>query len=254
MNANVNINVTTSRVAATHAAVLRALPLFSQLPVDVVAQVAGGVREVGLPRGDVLFHRGDPCQGFHCVVAGQVKLAVTSEGGAEKVVEIIGPGETFGEAVMFTQRPYPVTATALTATRLILIPTERIDAVLAADPSFARQMLAGMAIRLHTLLADVEATALKTSVQRVAAFLLAEAGGDTGGDRGGDTGGDGGRLVVLKTSKVVLASRLSLTPETLSRVLRDLSEEGLIRVVGRRIEVRDDEGLAARAGVPAPPG
>ena len=223
--------------------VLSALPLFSQLPPDVVTQVAHGVREIAVPRSDVLFHRGEACRGFHCVVSGQVKLSVTSESGTEKIVEIIGAGETFGEAVMFVGRPYPVTATALTSSRLLLIPTERIDAVLAQDPSFARQMLAGMSIRLHTLLADVEATALKSSTQRVAAFLLGEA---TAG------GGSGqGAVVVLRTSKGVLASKLSLTAETLSRALRELASSGVVRLDGRRIHVQDATGLAARGGVPA---
>lgn len=92
-------------------------------------------------------------------------------------------------------------------------------------------------MRLHALLADVEATALKTSSQRVAAFLLA-----------GSSEGD----VVLQTSKGVLASKLSLTPETLSRVLRDLSDAGVIRVKGRRIHICDVAGLADRGGVALP--
>ena len=93
--------------------VLGRLPLFSQLPGEQLDLVGGATRVRRLGAGEVLFHAGEECTAFFCVVAGQLKLTLSTSGGDEKVLEIISAGETFGEAVMFAGRPYPVTATAL---------------------------------------------------------------------------------------------------------------------------------------------
>jgi CRP-like cAMP-binding protein len=88
-------------------------PLFRGLSPEELARIAAGTTQVPADRGDVLFRRGDACNGFHLVVFGQVKLALGTPSGAEKVIEILGAGRTFGEAVMFAGKPYMVTATAL---------------------------------------------------------------------------------------------------------------------------------------------
>ncbi len=88
-------------------------PIFRDLSEEELARIAAGTTELRAERGRLLFQRGDPCVGFHIVVFGQVKLSVGTAAGAEKVVEIIGPAMTFGEALMFTDRPYVVSATTL---------------------------------------------------------------------------------------------------------------------------------------------
>lgn len=219
--------------------VLARLPLFSQVSGDLLDVLAAAAQPVALGRGQVLFRRGDECTGFFVVLGGQVKLAVTSADGAEKVLEIIGAGETFAEGVMFGDRPYPVTATALVATDLLAVPRRAVLDLIDAEPTFARRMLAGMAIRLHTMVADVSAMALHSGTQRVIAFLLSEAAPDDAAVRSG-----GPARVRLPAGKAVLASRLSLTPETFSRVLRSLSEQGLVAVDGRDVLVSDVRRLA----------
>jgi CRP-like cAMP-binding protein len=221
---------------------LARLPLFSQLSPGQLDLVATGTRRVRLERGEVLFHAGDDCTAFFCVVTGQVKLTLSSPDGAEKVLEIIGAGETFGEAVMFAGRPYPVTATGLLPTVLLTVPAAVVLELVAADPMFARGMLAGMAVRLHTMINDVEALTLRTSTQRVAGLLLGLAG-----DRPGP-----GADLVLPAGKAVLASRLGLTAETFSRTLRDLTVAGVVAVQGRRLTLLDIHGLAIAAGAEQP--
>jgi CRP-like cAMP-binding protein len=186
----------------------------------------------------VLFHAGEPCTAFFVVVSGQIKLTLTTPDGGEKVLEIISAGETFGEAVMFAGRPYPVSAVGLLPTSLLSVPASVVLDLVAADPMFARRMLAGMAVRLHTMINDVEAISLRSGAQRVAGFLLGLAG-----EHPRD-----GVEVVLPAGKAVLASRLSLTPETFSRTLRELSGADLIAVEGRRISLRDIRSLASAAG------
>jgi CRP-like cAMP-binding protein len=178
--------------------------------------------------GESLFHRGAPCHGFYGMVAGMIQLSVSNEEGVEKVVEIVGPGETLGEAVMF--------AVSLVATKVLFVPIDAVDRLLETDQGFARALLASMALRLHTMVADIEMYTLRSATQRFVSFLIREFGGRPGAREA--------QSVMLRSTKRVLASRLGLAPETLSRVMRDLADRGVIRVEGRRIVVPDTRLLA----------
>ena len=207
--------------------------MFSQLDAGQIDRLAQQCRYRLIDKGEVLFQRGDPPHGFYHVVAGQVKLALSSRDGGEKVVEIIGPGHSFGEAVMFLDRPYPVFAQALMPSELLQVDQAAVFALLEDDPSFARAMLAGMAIRLHTMVRDVESYSMRTATQRVAGYLLEEL-----------DAAPGEHELRLPASKQVIASRLNLTPETFSRTLHLLVEQGYITMNGRDIAVLDRDGLA----------
>lgn len=215
-------------------ALLGRLPLFSALSPEQLAPLAAAARERRLARGEMLFQKGDPSKGFFIVVSGQIKLAFPSAQGNEKVVEIIGPQQSFGEAVMFMNRPFPVFAEAIVDTQLLHIAKDAVFRLLDADASFARHMLAGLSMRLHSLLADVEAYSLRSSAQRVIGYLLQHGPDDAQGSN---------TEITLPTAKQIIASRLNLTPETLSRILHDLAEAGLIEVHGRQIRINDVERL-----------
>lgn len=214
---------------------LARLPLFNSLTTEEIARLARSSRETQVGKGEILFHKGDPCTGFHVVLDGQIKLAFTSAQGNEKVVEIIRPGQSFGEAVMFMDKPYVVFAQALTDSHLLHIAKTAFDAELANDPRLARKMLAGMAMRLHQLINDVESYTLHSGTQRVIGYLLRELPDDPSDQPPVS--------VCLPISKGVLASRLNLTQEHFSRILRDLSEQGLLRVEGRKIHIPDTTRL-----------
>jgi len=218
---------------------LRQISFFSELSADDIDRVARYTRERTLEKGEVLFQRGDPVHGFFFVVSGQVKLAVSSAQGNEKVVEIISPMHSFGEAVMFLNRPYPVFAEGLVATRLLHIGQAVVSDLIDQDSSFARKLLAGMAIRLHSMIQDVEIYSLRSSTQRVIGYLLQQVEQD---------GATGAQDIQLPTSKQVIASRLNLTPETLSRIFHDLVNAGLITVHGKHIALHDPVGLAHYQG------
>lgn len=209
--------------------ILSRLPLFQELSLEQIAVVAGGTRERRLARGEMLFQKGDLPRGFFVVLAGQVKLAFPSAQGNEKVVEILGPRQSFGEAVMFMDRPYPLFAEALVDSLLLHIGHDTVFDLLGSDLTFARKLLAGMSSRLHGLVQDVESYSLRSLTQRVIGYLL---------QNSPEEGvGSAEVQVRLPTSKQVIASRLNLTPETLSRVFHDLSERGLIRVSGKEITI-----------------
>lgn len=211
---------------------LRRIPLFSELSEADIQLVARYTRERQVARGEVLFQRGDLPHGFYFVVSGQVKLAFSSSQGTEKVVEIIGPMQSFGEAVMFMNHPYPVFAEALSETVLVHVGQAVVSELIDQDSTFARKLLAGMAIRLHGLIQDVETYSLRSSTQRVIGSLLQVADNDAPCE------------IALPTSKQVIASRLNLTPETLSRIFHDLSDAGLITVQGKRVSLHDPVRLS----------
>lgn len=213
-------------------ALLRRIPLFSELSDADLERVQRFARERRLARGEVLFQRGDLPHGFYFLVDGQVKLAFSSSQGTEKVVEILGPMQSFGEAVMFMNRPYPVFAEALTESMLLHIGQAVVTELIEQDSKFALKLLAGMSVRMHGLVNDVETYSLRSSVQRVIGYLLQQADGDKP------------CTFALPTSKQVIASRLNLTPETLSRIFHELSDAGLITVQGKHIAMHDPARLA----------
>ena len=212
-------------------ALLAHVPLFNGLEKDEIARIARGTREVNAQRGDILFHKGDVATGFHLIVYGQVKLAFTSPQGGEKVVDIIGQGQSFGEAVMFMEKPYMVYAQTLADSQLLHISKAAILDEIEKDPRLGRKMIASLSIRLHHLITDVESYSLHSGRSRIIGYLLREHC-----DAGAIT-------VTLPTNKGVIASRLNLTQEHFSRILHELSENGLIAVKGRKISIPDVKKL-----------
>jgi len=213
---------------------LRNLPLFRDLSAGEVDRIAASTSQVRVPAGSILFRKGDSCAGFYVVVYGQVKLAFGASDGSEKVVEILGPGQSFGEAVMFLDKPYAVFAETLTDSLLVHVGRAVILQELERSPDFARRMLGGLAHRLHRIVGDLEGYSLKSGTQRVIGYLLRDvAGGQTGCTA----------EVTLPATKSVIASRLSITREHFSRILHELSDAGLIKVSGRNIRFLDIECL-----------
>jgi len=218
---------------------LRNVPLFRELTPEELDRIAAGTAQVRAVAGTILFRRGEPCSGFHVIAYGQVKLAFSTADGTEKVLEILGPGSSFGEAVMFLDKPYVVLAEALADSLLLAIGKHAVFAELERNPKFARKMLAGLAQRLHRLVHDLEAHTLRSGTQRVIGYLLRDLPGETAGES---------VAVELATSKGVLASRLNITREHFSRILHELSTGGLIEVHGRTIRILDLTRLRAFQG------
>ena len=207
------------------------LPLFSEFEPAELEQISSQTRQIHAPRGEVIFHRGEECNGFHLVVFGRIKLAFTSPNGSEKVVEIIGPKHSFGEALMFMNKPYIVSAQALEDSLLLHVSKSAIFEELERNPKFAQKMLAGLSRRLHSLISDVEAYSFNSGTQRVIGYLM----------KGGSP--DNENKVVLQAGKAIVASRLNLTPEHFSRILHDLTDKGMIAVKGRDITILDAEKM-----------
>ena len=217
-------------------AFLANLPMFSEMGPAELDRIAAATVPLYFDKGQSIVQCGDPCTGFHLVVYGQVKLAFTSPQGVEKVVEIIRPGQSFGEALMFLDKAYVVFAQALSDSLLLHVAKQAVFEELGPNP-FGRRMIAGLARRLHGLVRDVEAYTLRSGEERFIGYLLAELPEDAA---------DGTADVNLTPGKSVLASRLNMTPEHFSRILHELAAEGLIEVNGRSIRVPDVGRLRRR--------
>lgn len=224
----------------THATIetlLAGTPLFGNLAPEELKSFARGSREFSAEKGEILFHRGDSCHGFHLIIRGQVKIGFVSPQGNEKVIEILGAGQTFGEALMFMDKPYMVFAQALADSHFVHIAKTTVFEELESHPAFARKMIASLSMRLHHLVADVESYALHSGKQRVIGYLLRELT---------DCAQTQDQLVVtLPASKGTIASRLNLTQEHFSRILHELSESGLIRVERRQIHIPSVKKLSS---------
>jgi len=220
--------------------ILGKLPLFRHTPPARLAELARQARTEHVQRGAVIARRGDRPRGLTAVAYGLVKLSL--RGDTEKVLRLVGPGETFSEAVLFLDKPIPVDAVALADTLLVVVRAAPLLALIDADRLFARGMLASLSQRIHELVMDFEATTQHGARERLAAYLDSLA--PPAVER---------PCVQLPASKTVVAARLGVTKETLSRLLRQLGEEGLIAMAKRDITLRDRAALAAaaRGGRPA---
>jgi CRP/FNR family transcriptional regulator, dissimilatory nitrate respiration regulator len=217
---------------------LRNLPLFRELDLSQLDAIGAATTEQRVAVGAALFRRGDPCDGMYLIVLGRVKLALLAPAGAEKVVEILGPGQSFGEAVLFTGEPHKLYAEAIADSLLLHIRKKAVLDAVERNPEFARRMLGELSQRLCQRVADIEAYTLKSATERVTAYLLAAL--DDRASPGQSAN------VQLAASKSVLASRLNITREHFSRILHELSQAGLIQVSGRNIQVFDPAALRER--------
>ena len=130
-------------------AFLANLPMFSEMSREELDRVAAATVPLYAEKGQAVFQCGDACTGFHVLVYGQVKLGFTSPQGIEKVVEIIRPGQSFGEALMFLDKPYIVFAQAISDAMLLHVARHAVLDELSRDPGFARRMLSGLSRRLQ---------------------------------------------------------------------------------------------------------
>lgn len=215
------------------------LPGFSGFGAAKLGRLAAGTTEIEAPRGTVLCRRGDPCTGFHVVVFGQVKMSLQTDRGDEKVVEIMVPGMSFGEAALFLDKPHIVTAEALSDSKLLHLSRDVVLRELQQDSQFSHWLIMRLSERLYHQTHELENYFLRTGTERVVEYLLR-----------GRSAGDGANAMslVLPTKKGVIASRLNLTHEHFSRILHDLAEAGLIEVHGREIRIADVERLGTRMG------
>jgi CRP-like cAMP-binding protein len=210
--------------------------LFRALSDEQMEQLCAATTVKSLDQGEHLFEAGSRADEFYLLTSGQIKLYRLSPAGQEKVIEIIRPGQTFAEALMFLDIPtYPVNAQALANVELYAIKNRVFLDILRGSVDICFQVMAAMSVRLKHHLNEIDALTLQNATLRVVNYLgHLIPSGDTDAAE-----------ITLPAAKNIIASRLSITPETLSRILHTLSSRGLISVEGLHIKVHDVDGLRA---------
>ncbi len=203
--------------------------LFAGLAELNFDELVGQMAEEQLGKGEVLFHRGDFASAFYFLETGQIELSLVSPGGQKKIIEVIGPGRTFAEAVMFMRgRNFPVSAEALSDSVLLRIPNAAYLNVLDRNPDACLRLLSDVCQHLHARVREIERLTVQNARSRLSSYLL---------DHVVDARDDEA-TIRLDLPRHVIASRLSVTPETLSRILRQLVDEGILTIEDRVIYVR----------------
>ena len=211
--------------------VLTTSHLFSALEETQLERVRRHSHITDMVEGESLFFQGDNATSFYLVLSGRIKLYRVSPEGKEKVVEIIEAGATFAEALMFMDRPhYPVTATAIAPSRVIAINAREFKAMLRESIDSCFLLMGNMSFRLRSLIREIDALSLDTGTVRTVAYLLHQAPADTD-------------HFELKVAKSVIASRLSVKPETFSRILKSLHERGIVSIDGRNVTIHDRDAM-----------
>jgi len=206
--------------------------LFGGLPPEHLEEISNIAVMKTFKKGESIFFEGDPGEGFYMVASGKVKIFKTSISGKEQILHIFGKGEPFGEVPVFHDQPFPANATALEKSILIFFPRKRFVELVYSMPSLVMNMLAVLSMRLRRFATQIENLSLKEVPARLAGYLIYLSEEQKSPDH-----------VVLDISKGQLASLLGTIPETLSRIFAKMSDEGLIKVNGKEIDLLDREGL-----------
>ena len=214
---------------------LRQNHLFSGLGEAELNRVAQHAKLVKLKSGEALFEQGDAAKRFYLVLNGQIKLYRLSPAGNEKIIDIVTSGNTFAEALMFFERPhFPVGAQALQDSEVVSIDAVDFSRMLKASVDSCFVLLGSLSQRLRSLLREIDELSLHSGTSRVAAYFLEHDPGD-------------GVTYALPAPKQVIASRLSVKPETFSRIIKNLSNKGMIKVDGNQVTIIDRHKLEMAA-------
>lgn len=211
--------------------VMRRCAMLEGLEDEYFDKILSFSRQVTLPENNILFEQGGSLTNIYLLINGSVKLQRLSPGGQEKVIDIIGPGQTFAEAALFFGSPrYPVSAITLSPSDLIAFQAKPFLELLKSSNELCLIMLGKLSQRLHWMVNEVDRLAMHNATFRVVDYLLNQIPPE-------DQEKEGIITISLIAPKRVIASRLSIEPETFSRTLKHLSEKGLIVLHHSHVEL-----------------
>lgn len=206
---------------------LSRMRLFSKLPDQELARVGRHTQIRTAGRGELLFESGQQANSFFGVVSGWVKLFNRRADGTEAVLGIFTQGETFAEATLFMSNTYPATAEVVTPARLFEFERDFFEKNVLSNPELCHGMFASLSMHLHKLTREIERLQNQNSEQRLVRFLLMMCDGK-----------DGACTVTLPYEKSLIATRLGMKPETLSRNFAKLKSSG-VKVEKNKVIIGD---------------
>jgi len=217
--------------------ILARQPGFSQLPTSEIERLCVNARTYLAGKNEQLYAKGATPEGVYLLLNGQVKLTLLNAHGGEKIAEVIDAGETFAEESVFSGLPSPFTAQTNRESILLILPRGMLEQAMQRYCGIGAVLMVRMGKRLFRLAESLETCVQRGSTQRVAHFFSQHA------PQNADTFD-----IQLDMNKQSIAAQLNLAPETFSRVLRKLTQNGLIAVRGRSVHLHDLKSLRALAG------
>lgn len=196
--------------------IIRASTLFHGLAEPVLQSLLSGASVTTAGRGEVLFLQGEPADAFFVVLEGWIKVYRVTSGGDEAVVGIFTDGQNFAEAAAFIDGTYPASGEAVTESRIVRIPARHLKTKIGENPEIGLAMLASTSRHLHLLVRQIEQLKAHTGAQRVAEFLSSLTRIDSGPC-----------MLALPYDKMLIAARLGMKPESLSRAFQRLKSQGV---------------------------
>ncbi len=211
---------------------LKTIPLFSNLKDEHFKKILQLVQHLDFGKGSYIFNEGDPGNGFYIVEQGKVKIFKLSFEGREHILHIYGPGKPFGEVPVFEGNNFPASAMAMTSSKIMFIPRDRFVKLISDTPGLAMNMLGMLSLRLRDFTTQIENLSLKEVPARLASYILTLSQEYNDASR-----------IVLPISKAQLANLIGTTPETISRILKKMTDNSYIKVEGRAITLKNYDGL-----------
>ena len=213
---------------------LHQIPLFSALDDQQLTSMLNSSKVISLESKTTLFEKDFPATHFYLLKSGQIKLFCLSAEGDEKVIEIVNPSQTFAEAIMFMPKHvYPVSAEALKKCELYSFDMKQFRGILEDSKETCFRLLGVMGRQLHSKVNDIDNLTLHNATYRLVVYLLEQL----------PEGAAALSSIHLGATKSIIASRLSIKPETFSRILLRMTKQGLLEVHGNDITLIDVNGL-----------
>ncbi|MFC1838550.1 Crp/Fnr family transcriptional regulator [Thermodesulfobacteriota bacterium] len=215
---------------------ISSIPFFEGLPPDQINDLTMIAAENLYKKDENIFSEGEEANGFYVVGTGRIKVYKLSPEGREQILHIFGPGEVFGEVPVFAGKRFPASADTMEKSRILFFPRDSLISLIEKNPAIALNMLAVLSMRLRRFTSMIDDLSLKEVPGRLAKHFLylSEQNQGTG-------------EFELNITKGQLASLLGTIPETLSRILTKMSEQGFIELDGRKIKILDNEGIGELA-------
>lgn len=208
------------------------LPIFREVAPHHLEGMARAARKFSVAKGQIIFRQGDSATAMYFLLEGHVKRTTSPADSDEKILDLIFPVQSFGEAELFSSRPYTSFAIAIEPSKLLCIDGASLFRTMKSDSKLSMSLLGALSNRQIDLESDIIASRSQTGCQRILDYLILLAGPRPATQKESP--------LVLPTSKQLIASRLGVTSETLSRSLRELSEAGLIVVDGKHILLQNE--------------
>jgi CRP/FNR family transcriptional regulator, dissimilatory nitrate respiration regulator len=212
--------------------ILKNIALFSGLADEDLSKISAISSRLSFKKDEMIFHEGDKASGFYMVEKGTIKIFKLSFEGKEHILHIYGSGNAFGEVPVFAGKNFPASAMAIENSDIIYFPRDKFVNLITIAPELGMNFLADLAGRLREFTIQIENLSLKEVPARLSAYFITLAREQ-----------QNQKKIILPISRVQLSNLIGTTPETISRMLKKMTDSSLIKVQGKTILINNMEGL-----------